>query len=395
MAEENKDVTQEVTKKPIEKKGKKLRDKSGKFKTKNKQIDDVIKVDLSKPPKTENEEVEQQPVKEEVIVVNEEPKPVEEDIVEDKQPEPILEEITIDDLKEPEKVEKKIEEAIVKAEETGQPLPDQLQKVVEFMNETGGDLNDYVNLNRDISKMDDSDVLDEYYQSTKSHLSQEERGFLLEDTFGVDEELDDERTIRKKKIALKEQVAEAKAYLDGQKSKYYENIKAGSKLTQEQQKAIDFFNRYSKESEQQNKTREANKQSFLNKTNKVFNEDFKGFDYQVGDKKFRFNVKDTSEIKEFQSDPKNFFNKFVENDEMHDPNGYHKSLFTAMNADTIAKHFYEQGKADAVKDQVARDKNIDMNPRGTHGETEAGGIKYRVLGDSADDFKFKIKKNKK
>ena len=166
-------------------------------------------------------------------------------------------------------------------------------------------------------------------------------------------------------------------------------------MTNEQQKAIDFFNRYNKESEQQNKTREANKQSFLNITNKVFNEDFKGFDYQVGDKKFRFNVKDTNEIKEFQSDPKNFFNKFVENDEMIDPNGYHKSVFTAMNADAIARHFYEQGKADAVKDQVARDKNIDMNPRGTHGETEAGGMKFKVLGDSADDFKFKIRKNRK
>ena len=394
MAEENKEVTQEVTEQPIEKKEKQPRNKKGQFA--KKEVDDnVIKVDLSKPPKTENEEVEKQPVEEEVVVVNKEPEPVKEEVVEDKQPEPVLEEITIDDLKEPEKVEEKIEEAVIKAEETGQPLPEQLQKVVEFMNETGGDLNDYVNLNRDIEKMDDSDVLDEYYRSTKSHLSQEERGFLLEDTFGIDEEIDDERSIRKKKIALKEQVAEARAYLDGQRSKYYEDIKAGSKLTNEQQKAIDFFNRYNKESEQQNKTREANKQSFLNKTNKVFNEDFKGFDYQVGDKKFRFNVKDTNEIKEFQSDPKNFFNKFVENDEMVDPNGYHKSVFTAMNADAIAKHFYEQGKADAVKDQVARDKNIDMNPRGTHGETEAGGMKFRVLGDSADDFKFKIRKNRK
>ena len=394
MAEENKEVTQEVTEQPIEKKEKQPRNKKGQFA--KKEVDDnVIKVDLSKPPKTENEEVEKQPVEEEVVVVNKEPEPVKEEIVEDKQPEPVLEEITIDDLKEPEKVEEKIEEAVIKAEETGQPLPEQLQKVVEFMNETGGDLNDYVNLNRDIEKMDDSDVLDEYYRSTKSHLSQEERGFLLEDTFGIDEEIDDERSIRKKKIALKEQVAEARAYLDGQRSKYYEEIKAGSKLTNEQQKAIDFFNRYNKESEQQNKTREANKQSFLNKTNKVFNEDFKGFDYQVGDKKFRFNVKDTNEIKEFQSDPKNFFNKFVENDEMIDPNGYHKSVFTAMNADAIARHFYEQGKADAVKDQVARDKNIDMNPRGTHGETEAGGMKFKVLGDSADDFKFKIRKNRK
>ena len=391
MAEEIKKVEEpKVEKQP--------RDKSGKFTKKTQSTnEDVIKVDLSKPPKTENEEVEKQPVEEEVIVVNEEPKPVKEEVVEEKQDVPVLEEITVEDLKEPEEVKREIEETIIKTEETGQPLPEQLQKVVEFMNETGGDIGDYVKLNRDVSNMDDSDVLDEYYRSTKSHLSPEERSFLMEDNFGINEEIDDERSTRKKKIALKEQVAEARAYLDRQKSKYYEDIKAGSKLTEEQQKAIDFFNRYNKESVQQKKILEANKQSFLNKTNNVFNEDFKGFDYQIGDKRFRFNVKDANEVKDFQSDPKNFFNKFIENDEMTDPTGYHKSLFTAMNADVIAKHFYEQGKADAIKGQVARDKNIDMNPRQTHGETEVGGVKYKVLGDSTADIKnrsFKIRRKK-
>jgi hypothetical protein len=264
------------------------------------------------------------------------------------------------------------------------------------MEETGGDLSDYVNLNRDISKMDDSDVLDEYYKSTKSHLSSEERGFLLEDTFGINEDVDDEREIRKKKIALKEQVAEARAHLDRQKSKYYEDIKAGSKLTDEQQKAINFFNRYNKENEEQKKSTENNKRTFLKKTDSVFNKDFKGFDYQVGDKKFRFNVKDVEKVKTTQSDLSNFVNKFVgENkDTIDDAAGYHKSLFTAMNADAIANHFYEQGKADAIKNTVAKDKNIDMNPRKTHGETEVGGVKYRVLGNTVNDFKFKIKKKK-
>ena len=264
------------------------------------------------------------------------------------------------------------------------------------MDETGGSVADYVNLNRDVSKMDDSDVLDEYYRTTKSHLSAEERNFLLEDTFGVDEDVDDEKTIRKKKIALKEQVAEARAYLDGQKSKYYEDIKAGSKLTSEQQKAIDFFNRYNKESKDQQELNKKTQQAFLNKTESVFNKDFKGFDYQVGDKKFRFNVKEVDKVKTTQSDINNFINKFVgeDNTTIEDAAGYHKSLFTAMNADAIAKHFYEQGVADATKNRVARDKNINLEPRKTHGEVEAGGLKFRVLGDSSDDFKFKIKKRK-
>jgi hypothetical protein len=269
------------------------------------------------------------------------------------------------------------------------------------MEETGGDLRDYVELNRDLSKMDDSDVLDEYYRKTKSHLTPEERGFLLQESFGYDEEEDDPKDIKRKRIALKEQVAEARAHLDRQKSKYYEEIKAGSRLTEDQQKAVNFFNRYKKESEEQRRLSESTKKSFLQKTDKVFNKEFKGFDYEVGDKKFRFNVKDVDEVKNTQGDINNFINKFVGEDKatIDDAEGYHKSLFTAMNADTIAKHFYEQGKADAIKESIAKDKNIDLNPRQTHGEINAGGLKVRVLGQSSADIKnrsFKIKsKNKK
>jgi len=403
MAEEKENVVQEVTEQPVnqpEKTVEQPRDNQGRFKSKFETAgdDSVARVDLSKPPPpppSENEKVEQQPVEEQKVdVVDEKPESTENEVVEEKQDIPVLEEISVDDNTISE-VETQIEEAITEAEETGTPIPENIQKLMNFMDETGGDLSDYVQLNRDIESMDDSEVLDEYYRATKSHLSPEERNFLLEDSFGVDEDADDERTIRMKKIALKEQVAEARAHLDRQKSKYYEDIKAGSKLTEEQQKAIDFFNRYNKESEEKKKLSERSKSIFNERTNKVFNEDFKGFDYQVGDKKFRFNVKDTNEIKETQSDINNFIGKFVgEDSTIKDAKGYHKSLFTAMNADAVAKHFYEQGRADAIKDRVAKDKNINMEPRKSHGEVNTGGIKYRVLGDSVDDFKFKIKKKK-
>ena len=378
------------------KKTKETKDKNvTKVKMKKPKEDSVIKVDLSKPPKSKDEKVEEKPVEEEVVVVNPEPEvKQEEEVVEEKQQEetPVIQEVTEEEVK---KVEEEVIEAIAEAEATGKPLPEQVEKLINFMDETGGDLNDYVNLNRDVEKMDDSDVLDEYYRSTKSHLSPEERSFLLEDSFGYDEELDDAKEIRKKKIALKEQVAEARAHLDRQKSKYYEDIKAGSKLTEDQQKAIDFFNRYNKESEEQKKLSKKTQEAFLKKTDSEFNKNFKGFDYEVGDKKFRFNVKDVDKVKTTQSDLNNFINKFVgEGSSIDDAAGYHKSLFTAMNADAIAKHFYEQGKADAIKNQVAKDKNIDMSPRQSHGEVEAGGIKVRVLGESADDFKFKIKRKK-
>ena len=400
MAEENKEVLEEVTEKQVEQpKEEVVENKIDESKFDSAGDDSVIKVDLSKPPTQESEEVEQQPTeKEEVVVVNKEPEAAkeEQEVVEEETP--VLEEVTDEEITEEnvEEVEEKIEEAVAEAEATGKPLPENIQKLVDFMEETGGDLQDYVNLNKDVSKMDDSDVLDEYYRATKSHLTAEERAFLLEETFGYDEEIEDEKEIRKKKIALKEQVAEARAHLDRQKSKYYEDIKAGSKLTNEQQKAIDFFNRYNKESKDQEKISQANKKKFQQRTESVFNKDFKGFDYQVGEKKYRFNVKDVDKVKTTQSDINNFINKFVGDDStISDAKGYHKSLFTAMNADAIAKHFYEQGKADATKARVARDKNINLEPRKTHGETNVSGVKYRVLGESSSDIKnrsFKIRK---
>ena len=352
--------------------------------------DSVYKVDLNNIPNQEEEPSEKEDTQEESVVKED---VVEEPVVEEKSDD-VIEEITEEDL-----VEEKVEQEVVKSREEKKDLPENIQKLMDFMDETGGDLSDYVNLNKDIEKLDDSDILDEYYRLTKSHLTPEERSFLLEDTFGIDEDVDDEKAVRKKKIALKEQVAEAKAHLDRQKSKYYEDIKAGSKLTKEQQEAIDFFNRYNKESEERNKLSEASKDKFIKKTESVFNEKFKGFDYQVGDKRFRFKVKDIDNVKTTQSDINNFINKFVGEDKssIEDVKGYHKSLFTAMNADRIANHFYEQGKADAIKSQVAKDKNINTEPRKTHGETNVGGVKYRVLGDSASDFSqqnrtFKIRK---
>ena len=406
MAEKNKEVVNETANVVKEVDTKETeKPKVEKLKVKKKKtiepVDNITRIDLSKPPLQKSEEVEKQPTKEEeVVVVNEDPKEKpetvkEQEVVEQKEDIPMIQEVTDEEPTE-EDIKVEIEEAVTEAETTGEPLPENIQKVVNFMNETGGDLSDYVNLNRDVSKLDDSEVLDEYYRTTKSHLSPEERNFLLEDSFGYDEDEDDSKEIRKKKIALKEQVAEARAYLDGQKSKYYEEIKAGSKLTKEQQDAINFFNTYQQDEENQKKLTKKSKDAFLKKTNNVFNKNFKGFDYEIGDKKFRFNVKDVDKVKTTQSDINNFIDKFVDKDKttIEDAKGYHKSLFTAMNADAIAKHFYEQGRADAIKNTVAKDKNINMDPRKTHGETETGGLKFKVLGDSADDFKFKIKRKK-
>jgi hypothetical protein len=218
----------------------------------------------------------------------------------------------------------------------------------------------------------------------------------MDETFSYDEEIDEAKDIRKKKIALKEQVAEAKAYLDGQKSKYYDEIKARPTVNNEYQKAMDFFNRHNKESEERQSKFNKAKEVFDNKTNNLFSGEFKGFEFNVGEKKFRFGVKDTDKVKTSQSDINNFVKKFLSKEGvMEDAAGYHKGLYTAMNADSVAKHFYEQGKADALKESIEKSKNINMNPRQANKEVEVGGIKYRVLsGDSSSDFKFKIKNKK-
>ena len=403
MEEKNEKVTEEVT----QKEQPKLDDKVEKLKVKEKPSmrkfsndpDGVIKVNLDKPKNQEENETKEDNADDSGVVA--EPENAE-STQEQKEIQPeaeaqeetaVLEEITEDSTEEEiAEVEEQVEEAVAEAEATGKPLPDNIQKLVDFMEETGGDIQDYVKLNQDYSKLNDNDVLFEYYKQTKPHLTVEEINFLMEDSFSIDEEEDSDRDIKRKKLALKEQVASARSHLDGQKSKYYEEIKAGSKLTPEQQKAVNFFNRYNKESEETKKEAEKQKSNFLKKTDQVFNDKFKGFEYNVGDKKFRFNVKDVNKVKENQSDINNFVKKFLnENNTMQDARGYHKSLYTAMNADAIAQHFYEQGKADAMKDSVANAKNVNMKPRQNYNEVEAGGLKFRVLGDDSSDFKFKIK----
>ena len=362
--------------------------------------DSVIKVDLSKPVENEKpEEVEDSSTEPTGVVGSDESTdPTEEQ--EEVQPKgevqeteaPVLEEVTDEEVEE---VVEQVEEVIAEAEATGKSLPENVQKLVDFMEETGGTIEDYIELNKDYDSLDNQAALMEYYKKTKPHLSAEEINFLMEDSFNYDEELDDEKEVKRKKLALKEQVASAKAYLDGQKSKYYEEIKAGSRLTPEAQKAMDFFNRYNKESEAKTKLAERQKNVFNKETDKVFSDKFKGFEYNVGDKRYRFNVKNADTVKSTQSDINNFINKFVgEDGVIKDAKSYHKALYSANNADAIAQHFYEQGKADALKDSVAKSKNVNMSSRQERGNIEAGGVKFKVLGENSSDFKFKIKSKK-
>jgi len=357
----------------------------------------ITKVNLDKPPTPKENEVKEE-VTENTIddggvveLVEDTSAPQKQEEVQSEtetQETPVVEDITNEEVAET------IEEAIVESIETGRALPENIEKLVNFMEDTGGDLNDYLTLNQDYSELDSHTLLKEYYRSTKPHLSEDEVDFVMEDTFAYDEEMDEDREVKRKKLAMKEQVAEAKLHLESVKSKYYEDIKSGSKLTEEQQKAVNFFNKHNEESEQGREIGEKQSEVFRTKSDQVFGDNFKGFEYSVGDKKFRFNVKDKQNVRETQGDINNFIKKFLTEDNMiDDAKGYHKGLFTAMNPDQVASHFYEQGKADALKDSFAKSKNVSMDPRQAHVENvNTSGFTARVLNnDNAPDFKFKIK----
>ena len=267
-------------------------------------------------------------------------------------------------------------------------LPENIEKLVSFMEETGGTVEDYVRLNADYTNVDNNTLVREYYKQTRPHLDHDDVSLLLED-FGYDEELDDEKEIRKKKIAFKEEVGKAKGFLEDLKGKYYDEIKLRPGVTQEQQKAVDFFNRYNEEQQQ---AKQIN-QDFLNKTSNYFSNDFKGFDFSVGEKKFRYSVKNPDQVAKEQNDISNFIKMFLnDKGEVIDTPGYHKAIYAAKNADTIANHFYEQGKADAVKDVMAKSKNISTQPRQTsQGEVFVNGLKVKAI-SGVDSSKLKVKK---
>ena len=348
------------------------------------------------------------------VSLGKEPEP---EVVEEKQPEaevqkeqkeePVLEEIIEDekDNTNEEGLDGSAEAAdtapelkeVLQEEKTQEPevnLPEGIQDLVKFMEETGGSIEDFSRLNADYSNVDENTLLREYYKQTKPHLSYDEISFLLDDKFSFDEEIDEERDIKRKKLALKEEVANANKFLNETKDKYYKEVKLSSKLAPEQQKAIDFFDRYNKEQKSAEELLQQQTKHFEQETSKVFSEEFKGFNFNVGDKKYRFNVKDVNKVKETQSDLLNVFNKYVgDNKMLQDAGGYHKALFAASNPDKIANHFYEQGKADAIKQMSAEAKNISMDPRKTSsGYVEAGGIKVKAIsGDDNSKLKFKLK----
>ena len=382
----------------------KIKSKTPKFKNLGK-VSNVTKIDLSNLPK------EKEIKKEEKDAIQK--SSTEESVLRTEQPEVGLQEVgqvSEEVIVAGEDVAEKVDSPLQQIEETAETktdlptqkettvniepavseLPEGVNKLLKFMEETGGDVQDYARLNADYSAVDNTTLIKEYYKQTKPHLDSEDVSLLLED-FSYDEEIDEDRDIRKKKLAFKEEVAKAKNFLEDTKSKYYEEIKLRPGITQEQQKATDFFNRYQQEEQRNIQVKE----NFNNTTDNYFSNDFKGFDFKLGDKSFRYGVKDPSTVANKQKNITDFIGTFLnEKGEMKDPAGYHKAIYAARNADTMATHFYEQGKTDAIKEQLAKSKNITTEVRPTStGEITFGGMKVKAI-SGVDSSKLKIKNTK-
>ena len=389
-----------------------LKGKSTKPKQLNQEAPAVTKVSIKEPVLENKEEVTK------VVIPNDTLKPEENAVQKQETKEPVLlaeqSEVGLQEVgqrdkgsaedaiteltplqevtdKEIEQVTKQAQEAVRDEKILGRKLPENVEKLVSFMEDTGGTVEDYVRLNADYSTVDETLLLREYYKKTKPYLDNQDMDIILED-YEYDEDIDEERDIRKKKIAFKEEVNKARNFLEETKSKYYDEIKLRPGVTQDQQKATDFFSRYNEEQ----KVNTAKQENFKDATSKLFNDDFKGFDFNVGEKKFRYGVKNPSAVAEQQSDITNFIGKFLDKEgEIVDAKGYHKALYAARNADTIAQHFYEQGKADQVKDVIAKSKNITTDSRKTSTGSEfVNGWKVKAINGNSSSSKLSIKKNK-
>jgi hypothetical protein len=364
------------------------------------QEDGVYKINLDKPPTTKEDAIQEQETESVSVGDGAEDSPkVDEQVREQDTKEENQEEEVIDDSPlqlvndEPQGEVKKEIQKEVKQGEPKVVLPENVEKLVQFMEETGGTVEDYVNLNRDISKMDNTTLLREYYKNTKPHLDADDVDFLFNKNFAYDEEMDEPSEVKAKQLAFKEELYNAQNYFNSSREKYYADLKLRKQesVAPEYTEAMEYYNNSKQQSEEYNNLQK----EFIEKTNKVFNDNFKGFDFKVGENKYRFKVDNTEKVKQYQSDISNFINEFLGDDgAVADASGYHKALFAAKNADKIANHFYEQGRADAVKEAAKQAKNINMDPRSDNStiKTEYGD-KIRVVSGNSSD-KLRIKWNK-
>jgi hypothetical protein len=279
-------------------------------------------------------------------------------------------------------------------QEKNNPLPDEVSKYLDFKKETGRGFEDFIKANKNYDNLEDDQILKEYYSLTESDLDSEDIEYLMEDKFGYDEEVDDDRDIKKKNISKKRELAIAKKYLSKLSETYKTPLESsGGSYSEEQLKEINAYKEYVQKAQTEVESNKRKSEYFQKKTDEVFNSEFKGFEFKVGDKNVIYSSGDANEIKSKQVNVQSFINQYVGEDGLvNDAQGWHKALNAAMNPDKLAQYFYEQGKADAIGDVSKKSKNINMSLRQTPQSSPQQGFQARAVNtDSGRGLRIRSK----
>lgn len=278
------------------------------------------------------------------------------------------------------------------AQKQQEELPEDVSAFLKYKKETGRDIKDFMKLQVDYDQVDDNKLLQDFYSSTEEDLDSEDISYLIQEKFGYDEDVDDDSEVKAKKIAIKRELAKAKKYFNELKETYKIPVESAKGLVNDDE--LETYNAYKEYVSQSQSVQEENQKKtefFMKKTDEVFNDEFKGFEFNIGEQSILFSPGEVSDVKSAQSDVNNFISKYIdEKGLIKDPKGYHRALSAAMNPEKMANFFYEKGKADSVGDLSRQSKNVNMDVRTTPQQVSTSGFKVRAVeSDSGRGLKIK------
>ena len=273
-------------------------------------------------------------------------------------------------------------------------LPEDVNAFLRFKKETGRGIEDFYRVQKDFSKEKPESLIANYLREVNPEFDDEDIEYEISERFSYDEEMDDEKDIKKKKLAFKKELAKATKYFEEQKEKYRAPLESRveQSVSPEIQEGLEAYKQYLEQQNAYQVESEKRTQTFRQKTNDLFSDEFKGFDFKIGDKEFGWKPGEASELKTKQSDLSSFLNGFLDNEGyLKDAKEYHKTIAVAMNKEAFARYFYEQGKAEAIEDLAKQSKNIDMGGVRTAPDViDRGGFKVTAL-DSDHGNRLRIK----
>jgi len=371
----------------------------------NEEVD--FKVDLSKPPVAEKnieqqDAVQEQEANEGMLRDSEQSQETGQEAQvelqgvgekDEKSVEPNKEEIINQYLTDKYKISVNDLDNVLSNKNTPQELPEEVEKYLQYKQETKRGLKDFIKANEDVSEYDESVLLREYYRQSNPELDESDINYKIEDKFSINENVDTEKDAKRKTLEKKQELHKAKEYFKQMQDKYKAPLESSSEaLPEDVRKAVEFYKQYNDESTREQEVVQSQRKTFEQKTSELFTDEFEGFEFNVGEKSLRYKPKDVNEVIKVQSDLNNFISRFVDkNGYLKDAKQYHTALNMAMNPQVYAKFFYEQGKADAVNEVVKDGKNINMNVR-ANVDSSKPGPKFRVMNDNDYGSGLKIKK---